>query len=386
MRRSVVICLFLALGPGLSYAQSSATIKMDHGEVTAGDRVTMAVTFDRPATCTQTVSIYLFGTSDSNGTPSLNFRGDVVDGKDTVTLSVTVPKDYHGEFHSLANNSFLFPCPGYSAGKPFMIPPVTLNVRGIPDPNKYPTKADVVLSLTQKQFLDTKVAELNDLSHQIDTRVERNGNDITELRTFLAGIVEKAEADLQVTERQYRTELLKPTDPLPSFFADFRRQYSDLHDELKAPIPGTSASVEQSPHLLYVHQTLKPRPPSQTPPRRGNLSGTSPAIARATKQSVDDNASAYGIVNSTGKPSRPEFHATIESLPTGATIYYRQAILPEFKVWPSKTDVPGVDFELATFVFKFHKDECEDEPVVTIDPYDDIHPDISVEFSQCRRK
>jgi hypothetical protein len=267
--------------------------------------------------------------------------------------------------------------------KPYSATPVTFNVRGIPDPNSYPSKADVALSLTQKQFLDTKVTELNDLSGQIDTRVEENGIDSVELRDFLAAIVEKAEADLLATERQYRTELLKPTDPLPAFFADFRRQYEALHVELKAPIPGTRASVEEPARLLYVQQTLKRRPPSEAPAKGRNLSGTSPAIARATKSTVDDNAAAYRIVNSTG---RALFHAQFMSLPTGATLYYRQAILPEFNAWSSKTDISGADFELATFVFKFHKDECEDEPVVTVDPYEDTHPVVSVEFRRCGKK
>jgi hypothetical protein len=41
---------------------------------------------------------------------------------------------------------------------------------------------------------------------------------------------------------------------------------------------------------------------------------------------------------------------------------------------------------LATFVFKFHMDGCDDEPVVTIDPYNDTRPDVSVEFKRCPKK
>jgi hypothetical protein len=383
MRCSVIICLFWSLGLCPAYSQLSATIKMDHGEVTAGDTVDMVITFDKPTTCSQSARVYMVSSDNSQ---SLDLRGQLEGGKNTATVSTVIPKDYHGEFHSVASFSFLSPCQGYSVQKPFTFTPVTLNIRGIPDPNNYPAKADVVLSLSQKQFLDTKVAELNDLSGQIDTRVERSGVDSVELRAFLAGIVEKAEADLQATERQYRTELLKPTDPLPAFFADFQRQYSALHVELKAPIPGTRANIERSAHLLYVQQPLNRRSPSDTPAKGRNLSGTFPAIARATKATINDNASAYAIVNSTGKSSRPEFHARFESLPIGATIYYRQAILTDFNVWSSKTNISGADFELATFVFKFHKDECEDEPVVTVDPYVDTHPNISVEFKRCGKK
>ncbi len=171
MRRSAIICLLGAMGLSPAYSQSSATIKMDHGEVTAGDTLSMVVAFDKPATCSQTVRFYMT-TTVPNAYQALDFRGELEAGKATTTLSTIVPKDYRGEFHSAADGSFLFPCQGYSVNKPYTATPMTLNVRGIPDPNNYPAKADVVLSLTQKQFLDTKIAELNNLSGQIDTRVE----------------------------------------------------------------------------------------------------------------------------------------------------------------------------------------------------------------------
>ena len=380
---ATVALLFGAVGLCSAYSQSSATIKMDHGDVTAGDTVNMVLTFDRSATCGHSIRIWMTGADTNGNHVVLEFRGQLDTGKNISTLTTTVPKDYQGEFHIMAENSVLFPCEGYSANKPLSLTPVTFNVIGITDPNIYPASADIVLSLTQKQFLDTKVTELKVLSSQIDTRVEEDGNDTVELRALLAGIVEKAEADLQVTERQYRTELLKPTDPLPAFFADFSRQYSALHDDLTAPFRGTRANIDEPAHLLYVQQTLKRRSPSEPPAKGRNLSGTSPAIARATKETVDDNADAYKIINSTG---RALFHAQFMSFPTGATLYYRQAILPDFNVWSSKTNISDAEFELATFVFKFHKDDCEDEPVVTIDPYDDTHPIVSVEFKRCGKK
>jgi hypothetical protein len=381
---AAVALLFNAVGLCSAYSQSSATIKMDHGDVTAGDTVNMVLTFDQPATCRQQARIYMVGPRLITGNDmTLDVRGVLDAGSNTTTLTVTVPKDYQGEFHSTAENSILFACDGYSVNRNFSSTPVSFNVRGIPDPNKYPAKAAVVLSLTQKQFLDTKVTELKVLSSQIDTRVEEDGNDTVELRAVLAGIVEKAEADLQVTVRQYRTELLKPTDPLPAFFADFSRQYSALHDDLTAPFRGTRANIYEPAHLLYVQQTLKHRSPSEPPPKGRNISGTSPAIARATKETVDDNAAAYTIINSTG---RALFHAQFMSFPTGATLYYRQAILPDFNIWSGKTNISDAEFELATFVFKFHKDDCEDEPVVTIDPYEDTRPIISVEFRRCGKE
>jgi hypothetical protein len=50
IRGSATIYLFLSMGLS-AYSQSSATVKMDHGEVTAGDTVNMVITFDKPTTC-----------------------------------------------------------------------------------------------------------------------------------------------------------------------------------------------------------------------------------------------------------------------------------------------------------------------------------------------
>jgi hypothetical protein len=112
------------------------------------------------------------------------------------------------------------------------------------------------------------------------------------------------------------------------------------------------------------------------------MSGTSPAIAKAVKQTVNDNASAYGIVNSTG---RAVFHVQFTTIPTGATVSYRQAIQTEadVKSFSRLTDIQDEELPLATFVFMFHTDVCKDEPVRTIDPYSDTHPNVSVEFKRC---
>ena len=321
--------------------------------------------------------------TDTN-TEGLTLRGTLPSGQSAAQVSIAIPKDYAGQFKVVSpGQTELLPCDGYSVAKQFTMQPLAINVRAIPDPNKYPSNANGAFTLTQKQFLETKAVELKDLSGQIDTRVEANGIDSANLRIFLANIVEKAQADLQATERQYRAEILKPGDPFPDFFADFQRQYDALRTELKAPTPGPKASAYAPVHLVYAQQELKKRPPANTSSPGHNESGTSPAIARATKQSIDDNAAAYRVVSSTG---RPVFHVRFASQPTGATIYYRQAIMPDFQMWSSPTEVHDAELTLATFIFKFHKDGCDDEPVVTVDPYNDTNPDVSVEFRRCSKK
>lgn len=383
MHRIAIFCLLGSMLSATSYGQSSATVKMDHGEVSGSERtVTISVVLDEPSPCTTDAQMTMTvpNTPSHPGALQVPFQGPVKAGEKNITLTAKVPKDYYGDFH--AQNGILYPCEGYSYPKPFSTDALELNVLALPDTKTYPEKAAVALSLTQKQFLTTKAAELDDLATQIDARVEQDGSDTDNLRRFLVVIVNKAETDLRSTERQYKTEILKPTEALPAFFEDFNRQYQHLLEELNAPIPGTSASLEPYPQLLYVQDTLKRRPPSSPHPPGRNLSGTSPGSARNVKASVKDNSSAYKIVNATGEA---KFHIKLGSQPPGATVKYRQVILPDYTDLSRKTNMADEEFSLATSVFKFHKDSCEDEPVVTIDPYNDREPDITVEFKRCHK-
>src|ERR1035441_6811596 len=107
LRRVAVAALF---GVGLisAYSQSSATIKLDHGEVTAGDTLSMELTFDQAATCAQPVLVGMRGTANPNQF-YLAFQGSLDAGKDTATLTATVPRDYEGEFHTESQQSYLRP-------------------------------------------------------------------------------------------------------------------------------------------------------------------------------------------------------------------------------------------------------------------------------------
>jgi hypothetical protein len=383
LRLVAISCVFIAAGQTLCCAQSSATISGDHAEVTAGQPLTLHLTFDTAASCDRRIYVPL-GNVETDF--SIELTGTLQTGKNTADVATGIPKDFEGKF--VSNNvrygmPSLGPCPGYSITKKFAAPSISVNVKPIPDPNSYPTSAVVELTLTQNQFLATKIAELEELSSAIDTKVEADGRDSAELRTFLAEIVETAQADLAKTEQEYRTQLLRPNEPVPAFFADFRKQYADLHTELKAPVPGTRASSMEPAHMVYVQETLKRRSPTSSPTRSGNRSGTTPMVANSVKSTLGDNASAYKTVQTTG---RATFHAQFESIPTGATLYYRQAIEPDFSTWSKTTNISGADFTLATFVFKFQLDNCDDEPVRTINPYENTNPDVSVEFKKCRKR
>jgi hypothetical protein len=382
--KSALACLFVSAWQTLSIAQSSATVSGDHAEATAGQPFTLHLTFDTAATCDHGIN---FPLANQSGSQAVMLQGTLAVGQDTADVRTVISKDFSGEFVSnspASGKPQLVPCSGYSIYKELSIPTVTLNVKPIPDPNSHPSTVKVELSLTQEQFLDTKIAQLNTLLSQIDTRVDADGHDSRELRNFLAGIVDKAEAYLTMTEKEYQRVILKPGESLPPFFADFHRKYDDLHAELRAPIPGERATLTTEAHLIYVQQTLQRRPPVGSLPPSNNQSGSSPIVATGVKSLVEDNASTYKIVKVRG--SQPKFHATFESQPDGATLYYRPEFDPNFQTWSKPTNIYGADLPLGWYVFKFHRDDCQDEPVRTINPNENVDPDISVEFVRCKKR
>jgi hypothetical protein len=205
-------------------------------------------------------------------------------------------------------------------------------------------------------------------------RLEKNSVDSPELRKFLAQIVGSAEEALNTTEKQYRLQVLKPADKVPVFFADFRAQYEALLIELRAPVPGRALITNQSyPRLLDVQ--LKARNPGE------RLANAWPPSAKNTSELLRNNASAYAYIESS---NRITFDAKLTSIPSGARVSYKKMVDEEYVDYSSPTDVLHASFELATWTFKFHKEGCSDEPVQTINPYEDFHPNISVEFLHCR--
>lgn len=364
-------------------AQSSATVGDTSAEITAGETFAAKLTFDTAATCQQHITIPI----GKAGGDYFYLEGNLQPGQSTVNVSVQFPKDAEGLYQTDARglpSPDLYPCDGYRNHRKFTVPAIALTVKSIPDPNLYPTSASVSLTLTQKQFLGTKIAALGVLSTAVDTKLEANGNDTPELRAFLEGVVDKADRALSVTEHEYSGLLLKADEKVPSFFADFHKQYRDLRTELRAPAGTRAAQVSVSAHFMRVSQTTMRRHNAlDAPAKSGNLSGTVPGNAKAVKSTLDDNASAYKIVQMTG---RAVFHARFESTPSAATLYYRQAIDSEFGTWSKVTNIEDAEFPLATFVFKFHKDGCVDEPVRIVDPYYDTHPDLGIEFKRCDRK
>ena len=215
------------------------------------------------------------------------------------------------------------------------------------------------------------------MSVDLTNHLEQNGADTPELREYLAKILLSARTALDITEKQYREEIMKSKGEPPSFFEDFRKQYDNLLIEAKAPIPGARAAApRQAASLVLVQAQLKKRSPSN------NRSGTIPALAGKIDDTLNDNASAYETV----KSGRLTFAASIKSRPAGARVHYRKVIDADFIDLPQPTDVGVATFDLGTYIFAFEKEGCTDQPSLRIKGYHMPVRDIFVEFMHCGSK
>ena len=371
--RCVLVSLFLSVAcAAAGRGQPDARIELSQGNFTAGDHFETKVTLSAPAPCGTRVDVYF---QDQKTQRQFWVSGTVQAGQTAFTIPGDIPKDIPGGDY-VSVEATIYPCPGYQLNKRLKLPSTTMSIKAYLDQIQYPQTADLELSLTQRQFLETKAAQLSNLSSQLTTRLEGHAADLPALREYLAGVVQSAEDDLNRTEEQYREQIMKPQDKLPAFFADFRAQYQALLISLRAPIPGVAEVRPQlGAKLLYVQ--LKKRAPSE------QLSNTWPSAATAVWNLIRDNISAYKYIKDSG---RITFNARITSFPTGARIQYKKLIDDVFQDYSSPTDVSNASFELATWIFKFHKDDCKDEPVLRINPYEDTDPEISVEFMHCEGK
>jgi hypothetical protein len=363
------------------FAQSGAQVTLSQGHVTAGDKFTVEFrNLDNPTTCNTRI-VVMFNSTEGPGssfTGSAPIKAQSTSG----SIPITLPKDLPaGDYRlSLAQ---LNPCPDYQSAKVLKFPDqTTVSVAALPDTTPSPTRADVALSLTQKQFFVTKVAELDEIDHRLTTKIEGKAADISDLRQTLISTVESADKALSVTEDQYRS-MMATKASLPSFFAEFHARYDELVVAFRAPIPGT-AGVQNglsAPNFIRVTQ-LQTR--SKTSKKPENFSGTYPPDVIATRKTIADNKALYIYVATT---ERLTFDLEFHSRPKGARISYKKMLDESFTDYAEPTDVSHAAFDLAIWKFLFKKSECSDDQLVTINPYEEQKPVVvSVEFSHCRGK
>ena len=353
----------------MGISQPENGIELPRATVTAGDQIEVKVTLQTPTECFRRVVVNF---REPRTQVVFQVYGNVEAGGRAVTLEGTIPRDMPaGDYQS--SQVILFPCPDYELDTNLAVPPRTFSVRAFPNPVAQPGKADLELSLTQKQLLDTKIAEISDLENKMNSRLEEGHTDLPELRGFLAETVNSAEDDLAETASQYRKSVLKPGEPLPEFFGDLHAQYQSLLISINSPIPGTAASSTEGPLVLAQ---LKTRPPG------GRLADTWPPIAEAVWNALKDHIGAFTFVKEHGTAS---FTTSIISYPPKANISYRRWIDDEkdYVDYSDQTNVAKATFVLQRLIFKFHLEGCKDE-IKRIDPYQEDATKISVEFVHCK--
>jgi hypothetical protein len=166
--------LLFALGVSITraIAQTSATVTLEKAVINAGENIKATVALDTPSPCRAQVDVYLVlqgaspNTGLSQGRSYFVVSGIAAKGDTKVSISSTTPFDNPGgEFAPKPSplSSGLI-CDGYSMPHNFAIPnDLHLTVVPVPDTNTYPTQANVVLNVSQKQFLETKAHNLDKL-------------------------------------------------------------------------------------------------------------------------------------------------------------------------------------------------------------------------------
>jgi len=337
----------------------------------AGEELKGSVTVDIPFPCDANFWLYLSLDSVSTEDRRLPLSGRAAKGTKTIQIGMhSMFDDAGGDFTS-ASASFM--CDGYQKMRALTLSnKVKITIVPVPDTNVYPTAAKVELTVSQKQFLETESVELDRLLVRFANGIEQYSATTEAQKQFLVSIIASAQLALNNCEREYKKQILKPDQPIPVFFEDFRAQYTDLEIEIKA-----RKIVERdiAPHLELAQ--LKTRTKSHLPAKPSTtLSPDAAAVSRL----VEDNAKAYRYVEETGGAT---FTTALMSIPAGARVAYRRTTQPNFTDYPTPTNVSIATFPMAYLLFRFHNENCGRDQFLRIDPWDNPNAPITVEFTKC---
>ncbi len=358
----------------LPQTREGSTVTLSKGSVTAGDILHVSVKLDHAALCDGPAQLFFDKPPNSGDQFSINLN--LNGGASTLEKDVTVPRDVEGDYES--RSIYIYPCPGYSKPDQIALPSNSLHINPLLIAPQKPTGAELALSFSAKQFLETRAEQMDLLSEQLTTKLENNAVDGAPMRSFLSALVKQADSELEITESAYRKNVLKNQAPSPAFFADFHKQYLALLTELGTPsLASSQPRSNPGSRIVYVQAQLKPRTPTRLP---NNINGTYPADAASVREVILDNAAAYRYVKDV---ERTTFDLRIVSHPAGAHVCYKKLVDVEYGSYSALTNLSDVSLELATWDFRFQKEGCKNEPVFRLDPYRDNNRNVSVEFSGC---
>ena len=199
----VLIFTISFLTPLFSQApQATGEVALDKYNYSAGDEFGGSIKLQDPAPCDTRVYVNFNFVDPRGGNGNAIMSGVVRSGEQVIKLTGHLAKDLSaGEYSS--SRTYLNPCEGYS--NPVYIETnktLKMAVAAYPNPVKFPTSADIVLTGNQEQFFNTKISELTQLSVDLTNHLELNAADTPELREFLAKILLSARKALDATEKQ----------------------------------------------------------------------------------------------------------------------------------------------------------------------------------------
>jgi hypothetical protein len=355
----------LAVG---SMAQTSATVSLDRAAFKAGDVIKASLTLDIPSPCD---GGFIVPFKRDSGQGEIDLYANSTKGSQTISVSAQPTFDDPGG--NFVADSALIRCIGFQNPRHVLLSEkVQFTIIPVPDTYAYPTKATVALTVSQKQFLETKAVELDRLLVKFANGVEQYPNTTEAQKQFLVTIIESAQLSLNDSESEYKRQILKPDQTLPVFFEDFRANYRDLETDIKAR---KIVEMVDGPHLQLAQ--LKKRPKPQSP---ATSSTTLSPDAIAVSHLVEDNAKAYRYVEETGGAT---FTTALMSIPAGARVRYRRTTQQDFEDYPTPTNVNIAIFPMAYMQFRFHKENCGDDQFLRINPWDNPSATIKVEFTKC---
>ena len=358
------------------YAQTTATVSVENSVLNAGKIGVGKVRLDSPVPCNGILFLTFSATTSTNaGTPPRELGSADRFQLGSSELSFTVPTSFDDEGGEFALTVARFRCDSYSKFMPLKVQnSLLLTVIPVPDVNSYPTQAKVELNVTQKEFLETKAHQLDQLLVKFANGIQMYAASTEDQKQFLVGIIDSAVSDLNDTEAEYKRKMLKSGESMPDFFEDFRLHYSDLRIQVRGRKIEGNLIV---PHLELAQLQLKKRPQPVSPIKP---SVTLTTDADSTSHLIQDNGKAYRYVEDRGEA---KFTTALMSTPSGARVSWRFSIRKDFTDYPTPTNVTPAEFPMAYLVFKFHKDNCGEDQYLRIDPWDNDVRTIKMEFSKC---
>lgn len=375
--RCVLLMFTLIVCSTAVSGQDSATVSLEKAALNAGDTIKGAVTLDVPSPCVGWVFMNFRAPTDKSGDIEFQLQGRVEKGQQTTTVSEGIPVDYPGgNFDSI---DAILACDGHQKRQELSLSSVLhFTILPVADANIYPKKAGVKLSVNQKQFLDTKIHDLDLLLGRLSDGIEEFPAMTEDEQSFLLLILKDAQDALDETENQYSTQLLKPGESVPEFFEDFRAHYKDLVIQIK----GRKIEAQlATPHLMLANLSgsqLKKRSKDQQA-QKGKPSTSLNPDAQSTGDIIKDNRSAYKYVEETGGAI---FTTEVISTPDKARMSYRKTLDPNYTDYATLTPIPKATLPMAYLKLKFHKEGCQDE-YLDINPWPDPYARIEEDFTKC---